>query len=128
MMTDDERAIRQLVDTWIAATQKGDLRAVLKLMADDVVFMVPGQSSFGKEAFAIGFKQMKDVGISVTSDIQEIEIFDDLAYMRSYLEITMAPAGVPDPVHRTGYTLTILRRRQDGQWVIARDANMLADR
>jgi hypothetical protein len=31
------------------------------------------------------------------------------------------PAGVPDPVHRTGYTLTNLRS------FIARDAKMLAD-
>ena len=101
-MTDDERAIRQLVDTWIAATQKGDLRAVLKLMADDVVFMVPGQSSFGKEAFAIGFKQMKDVGISVTSDIQEIEIFDDLAYIRNYLEISNCSPWGNDATLGTG--------------------------
>ena len=124
-MTDDERAIRQLVDIWIAATQKGDLRTVLKLMADDAVFMVPGERPFGKEAFAIGFKQMKDVSINITCDIQEIEIVEELAYMRNYLEITMASAG--EPVHRTGYTLTILRKRPDGQWVIARDANMLAD-
>jgi uncharacterized protein (TIGR02246 family) len=126
-MTDDEREIRQLVDTWIAATQKGDLRAVLKLMADDVVFMVPGRGSFGKEAFAIGFRQMKDVSISVASDIQEIAIFGDVAYMRSCLTISMAPANAANPVHRTGCTLTILRKRPDGHWVIARDANMLAD-
>lgn len=126
-MTDDERAIRQLVDTWLAATQKGDLRAVLKLLSDDAVFMVTGQKPFGKEAFAINFKQMKDVSISATSDIQEIEIFEDLAYMRNYLEITMASASVVNPVHRAGYTLTILRKRTDGRWVIARDANMLAD-
>jgi uncharacterized protein (TIGR02246 family) len=126
-MTDDERAIRQLVVTWIAATQKGDLRAVLKLMADDVVFMVPGQRPFGKEAFAISFRQMKDVSISATSDIQEIEIFADWAYMRNYLEITMAPAGASGPIHRSGPTLTILRKRPDGQWVIVRDSNLLAE-
>ena len=39
----------------------------------------------------------------------------------------MARAGVTDPVHRTSYTLAILRRRRDGQLVIARNANMLAD-
>ena len=125
-MTDDERAIRQLVDTWIDATQKGDLRAVLKLMADDVVFLVPGQRPFGREAFAIGFKQMKDVSISTTSDIQEIEVFADWAYMRNYLEITITPVGALGPTHRSGPTLTILRKRPDGEWVIARDSNLLA--
>jgi uncharacterized protein (TIGR02246 family) len=117
---------KRLVDTWIAATQNGDLRALLKLMADDVVFMVPGQRPFGKAAFAISFRQMKDVSISATSDIQEIEIFADWAYMRNYLEITMAPTGVSGPIRRSGPTLTILRKRPDGQWVIARDSNLLA--
>ena len=51
-MTEDERAIRNLVDTWMFATQKGDIETVLNLIADDVVFMVPGQKPFGKETFA----------------------------------------------------------------------------
>ncbi len=124
-MSDDERAIRNLVDNWLIATQKGDLRAVLKLMDDDATFMVPGQKPFGKEAFAIAFRQMKDVRISARSDIQEIVIAQDVAYMRNYLEITMLPPGGADPVNRAGYTLTILRKRPTGGWVIARDANLL---
>ena len=125
-MTDDEHAIRRLVDDWLIATEKGDLRTVLKLMDDDAVFMVPGQRPFGKEAFAIAFRQMKDAKISAKSDIQEIAIFGDLAYMRNHLEITMLPPNAADPVRRTGGTLTILRKRPTGEWVIARDANLLS--
>jgi len=51
-MTDDERAIRELVATWMTASQAGDIDTVLGLMTDDVVFMVPGREPFGKEAFA----------------------------------------------------------------------------
>ncbi|MGB0086935.1 MAG: SgcJ/EcaC family oxidoreductase [Rhodomicrobiaceae bacterium] len=51
-MTEDERAIRDLVDTWLAAWKAGDLATVLSLMSDDVIFMVPGQEPFGKQAFA----------------------------------------------------------------------------
>jgi uncharacterized protein (TIGR02246 family) len=111
-MTDDERAIRQLVDHWLTAIQKGDLRAVLKLMDDDVTFMVPGRRSFGKEAFAVAFRQMKGARVSVKSHIQEIAIFGDLAYMRNHLEVTMLLLGAADPVHRAGETLTILRKRR----------------
>jgi uncharacterized protein (TIGR02246 family) len=50
-MTDDERAIRNLVDTWMTASNAGDVLTMLSLMADDVIFMVPGQRPFGKEAF-----------------------------------------------------------------------------
>jgi ketosteroid isomerase-like protein len=51
-MTEDERAIRALVATWMEASKAGDIATVLTLMSDDVVFMVPGQKPFGKEAFA----------------------------------------------------------------------------
>jgi ketosteroid isomerase-like protein len=41
-MNNDEQAIRELVQTWMDATKKGDTARVLQLMADDVIFMVPG--------------------------------------------------------------------------------------
>jgi ketosteroid isomerase-like protein len=30
-----------------------------------------------------------------------------------------------DPVRRSGYTLTIMRKEADGTWRLARDANLL---
>ncbi|WP_410699695.1 SgcJ/EcaC family oxidoreductase, partial [Chryseobacterium sp. SIMBA_028] len=55
-MTDDERAIRNLVDAWLGASKTGDYATVLSLMSDDVVFMVPGQEPFGKAAFAAAIR------------------------------------------------------------------------
>jgi uncharacterized protein (TIGR02246 family) len=43
-MQSDEQEIRQLVATWMAATKAGDTETVLSLMAEDVVFLMPGQS------------------------------------------------------------------------------------
>src|SRR6266850_8364144 len=86
---DDEQAIRQLVDKWLAATKTGDLATVLSLMADDVIFMVPAQEPFGKEAFAEGFRQMQHHKIDGTSDIKEIKILGDWAWMRNHLQITI---------------------------------------
>jgi len=51
-MTDDEKAIRALVEAWMVCTKAGDVSAVLDLMTDDVIFMTPGGKPFGKEAFA----------------------------------------------------------------------------
>jgi len=76
-MTNDERAIRELVQTWMTASKAGDIQTVLSLMTDDVVFMTPDS---------------------------------------------------PTPVHRSGYTLTILRKESDGRWRIACDANLLTTR
>jgi uncharacterized protein (TIGR02246 family) len=126
-MTDAERAIRELVATWFAASKRGDLPTVLSLMTDDVIFMVPGRRPFGKEAFAAASEGMKDVRIDGTSDIQEIQVLGDWAYLRNYLEIEMTPPDGGTPVRRSGQTLTILRKESDGRWRLARDANLLTD-
>jgi uncharacterized protein (TIGR02246 family) len=74
MKQDDEQAIRELVDKWLAASKTGDLETVLSLMADDVVFMVPGKQPFGKETFAANSRSMKDLKVEGTSDIKEIQV------------------------------------------------------
>jgi uncharacterized protein (TIGR02246 family) len=123
-MTSDERAIRALIDTWMAASKAGDTQTVLSLMTDDVVFMVPGHEPFGKQAFAAATQTMKDFLIESTSEVREIKVLGDWAYVRNYLTVTTTPLG-GEPMHRTGYTLTILRKEADGKWRLARDANLL---
>lgn len=123
-MSDDERSIRNLVETWMRASQAGDATTVLSLMADDVIFMVPGREPFGKDAFRAASEQMKNVRLSGTSDIREIKILGDWAYIRNYIDMTIKPPS-GDAMHRSGYTLSILRKQADGQWLLWRDANML---
>jgi uncharacterized protein (TIGR02246 family) len=122
-MTNDERAIRALVDTWIAATRAGDRETVLSLMADDVIFMVPGQKPFGKQAFAAASERMKYIRVDGRATIDELNILGDWAYLRNYIEVTITPDGGP-PHRRAGYTLTILRK-QNGRWLLVRDANLV---
>ena len=124
-MTDDERSIRELVATWLAASKNGDLPAVLELMTDDVIFMAPGGKPFGKDAFAAAFEGMKQVRMEGRSDIQELQILGNWAYLRNYIEMTATPPSGA-AMRRTGYTLTILRKESDGRWRITRDANLLA--
>ena len=124
-MANDEREIRELVDRWMAATKSGDLPTVLSLMTEDVIFMVPGQKPFGKQAFAATSEGMKDVRIEGTSEIEEIQVMGDWAYLRNHLTMTVTPPGGGKPVRRSGYTLTILRKEADGRWRLARDANLM---
>jgi uncharacterized protein (TIGR02246 family) len=123
-MTDDERAIRGLIDTWLAASKAGDIQTVLSLMTDDVIFMVPGAKPFGKREFAAAADGMKSVRMEGTSEIQELEVPGDWAYLRNFIDMTVTPPSGA-PVRRSGYTLTILRKESDGKWRIARDANLL---
>ena len=120
----DEQAIRQLVDEWLDASQRGDLDTVLGLMTDDVRFMVPGQDPFGKETFAANSRGMEDYQVEGTSDIQEIKVLGDWAWMHNYLQITItAPDG--NVMKKAGHVLSILRKNLDGRWLLARDANLL---
>lgn len=125
-MTDDERAIRALIAAWMDASKAGDIAKVLSLMTDDVIFQVAGREPFGKEAFAAASQGMKDVRVDGTSDIRELCVLGDWAYLRNHLTITVTPPG-GTPMRRAGYTLTILRKQPDGRWLLARDANLLTE-
>jgi uncharacterized protein (TIGR02246 family) len=124
-MADDERAIRDLVATWMRASENGDVETILSLMADDVIFTVPGREPFGKEVFRAASEAMKNISFRGTSDVREIKVLGDWAYIRNYIEIIVTPAG-GDAVSRKGYTLSILRKQADGKWVLWRDANLVA--
>jgi uncharacterized protein (TIGR02246 family) len=123
-MDNDEQAIRALIDRWLAATRAGDTATVLNLMADDVVFLVPGVEPFGKDVFAANSAGMKGFRIEGKSEIEELEILGDWAWMRTRLRVAVTPPNGKERV-RSGYTLTILRKESDGRWVLARDANLL---
>jgi uncharacterized protein (TIGR02246 family) len=123
-MTDDERAIRDLVATWMKASVSGDVQTVMSLMADDVIFMVPGREPFGKDAFRAALEAMKSVRMTGTSDIREINMLGDWACIRNYVEIAITPPS-GDPMRRSGYTLSILRKQPNGKWALWRDANLI---
>ena len=45
-VTEDEQAIRKVVETWVRASQSGDAATVLSLMTKDAVFTIPGREPF----------------------------------------------------------------------------------
>jgi uncharacterized protein (TIGR02246 family) len=124
-MPDDKQLIRDLIETWMRESEAGNLDQVLRLMDDDVVFLLPGQPPMrGKEEFAKNFPPPGKVKIDGKSDIQEIEILGDYAYCWNKLSVTVTP---PDgkSMRRSGNILSIFRKKSDGFWVLYRDANML---
>jgi len=113
-----------VVDTWMKATAAGDISTVLSLMTDDIVFMVPGREPFGKGEFAASANGLKAGAIEGVADVREIRVLGDWAYIRNHIEVTMTPAA-GTPTRRSGYTLSIMRKENDGQWRLARDANLM---
>lgn len=124
-MQNDERAIRELISTWLSASKAGDTQKVLSLMTDDVVFLVCGRAPLrGKAAFAANQTALAEIEIDATSEIQEIKVRGDWAYVWTQLFVVMTPKGGGDANKRSGNTLSILKK-QDGNWLLVRDANML---
>ena len=127
-MTDrtDEQAIRDVISSWLRASAAGDSATVLGLMADDIVFLVPGRPPFGKAEFAASQPEMAKFRIEATSNVQEVRVLGDWAYCWTELAVSMTPKTGGAAMRRRGHTLSIFRRLADGRWVLARDANMLA--
>jgi uncharacterized protein (TIGR02246 family) len=125
-MEQDEQAIRKLISSWLQASAAGDIDRVLDLMADDAVFLMPGQEPMvGKKAFAASQDALKGFALEAHNEVQEVKVLGDWAYCRTRLEVTVTPPGGAAPVKRAGHTLSILQK-QKGSWLLVRDANMLA--
>jgi uncharacterized protein (TIGR02246 family) len=125
-MDPDEQAIRKVIETWMTASKVRDTATVLRLMADDVVFLVPGKPPMrGKSAFAAGQDAIKDFSIDASSEVQEVRVMGDWAYAWTALTVAMTPSKGGSTAKRTGNTLSIFRKSA-GAWVLYRDANMLA--
>lgn len=123
----DERAIRELIATWLRASSAGDTEQILTLMADDVVFLMPDHPPMrGKAAFAAGQTALKNFRIDATSEIQEIRVLGAWAYCWTKLSVVVTPQQGGASVKRAGNTLSILQKQSTGAWVIVRDANMLS--
>lgn len=126
-MTPDEQEIRNLIATWMAATKAGDVEKVLGLMTDDVVFLVPGQPPMRKPDFAAAARAQANPGgpkFDGASEIQEIKVLGDWAFMWTKLTVTVTPPGAAEKITRSGHTLSVLQKQQ-GKWALARDANLL---
>ncbi len=125
-MRTDELEIRDLVAKWLAASKAGDVDAVLGLMTDDVVFLVPGRAPMRKQEFAALSRApagSTPPHIDGRSEIQEIVVSGDVAFMWTKLSMVMTPPG-GQPMERAGHTLSVLKR-VEGRWLLARDANLL---
>ncbi|HJV88004.1 MAG TPA: SgcJ/EcaC family oxidoreductase [Noviherbaspirillum sp.] len=122
----DHEAIRDLVTSWQSAAAAGDVARLRDMLAEDVVFLTPGQAPMcGRQAFLDAFEEgLQHYRIESHAEIRDIGFDADLAYCWTHLSVTATPHKQGLPVRRFGDTLTILKKQQS-RWVIARDANML---
>ena len=126
-MTEDEQAIRTLVKTWMEATRTEDLDRILELIDDDVVFIGAGRPVMrGKAPFVeLSRARQGKARVDGSVETQEVRVFGDWAYVWNQLSVTVTPVGGGEPMRMAGPSMSILRKKPDGRWVVFRDANMV---
>jgi uncharacterized protein (TIGR02246 family) len=124
-VSDTER-VRMVMDRWLRLTSEQDVDGILALTADDVVFLTPGNEPIGKEQFAAGMRDvMAKARIESVQEVKEVRTSADVAYAWSHLSVDLIAKDGGGKVHNEGYALTVFRRSAGGEWLVARDANLV---
>jgi uncharacterized protein (TIGR02246 family) len=126
-METDEQQIRRLMDEWRRRTAEGDVEGVLALMTDDAVFLTPGNPPMTKADFAAGFRTFAGkVDLDATQEIHDFHSSGDFAYAWSHISLAMTSRETGSRTEREGHVLTVFRKSPTGEWLLARDANLMA--
>ena len=111
---------------WRRLTAEGNLDGLLSLLADDVVFLTPGNQPISKEDFAKGFREVSaKARTEAIQDVKEIRASGDIAAAWSHLTVVLTPKDGGKKSEASGYVLTIFHRSPSGKWLLARDANLV---
>jgi uncharacterized protein (TIGR02246 family) len=125
--TADETAIRKIVEIWHRATTECDVATVLRLIAEDAVFLAPERPPMrGRVSFAQRLTDaLKTHTIRSSGEVREVKVSGDLGYCWADLMVIATPLdGSPAKVQK-GPALSIFRKDLSGAWVLIRDANMV---
>jgi uncharacterized protein (TIGR02246 family) len=126
-MESEERAIRELHSAWIDAVNTGDLVRLLSSMADDVMFLSPGEPPSGRDAFPPRFSAAhQQARIHCISQLQDVVVIGDVAYTLSRDTIAVTPRAGGEEMRFAGYRSTIYRKQPDNRWLLARDTHTLS--
>ena len=126
-MASDERAIRKMHSTWIDAVNAGDLACLLSLMANDVVFLNPGQTPCGRDGFSPGFSAAhQQARINCVSELEHVVVAGEVAYTLSRDSLSVTPRAGGEAMQLAGHRITVYRKQPDGRWLLARDAHTLS--
>jgi uncharacterized protein (TIGR02246 family) len=120
---EDVAEIKTAHDAILQATLAGSLEATLEFYTKDAILIMEGIVVEGREAYKETLKALSKVSLTVTAaniTIAEIDGRYDLAFVRGTTSTTMGREGVPEPIQRTGKFIEIMRKQDDGSWLIAR--------
>ena len=114
----DAEAIMKLLAESDAAATAGNVDAVMALYADDAVSMPPdAPARTGKEEIRAAFVAfLEDNTVQLTSQVDEVRVSGDLAFLRVAYDETVTPKAGGEPTQYHGKWLVIMERQPDGSW------------
>jgi uncharacterized protein (TIGR02246 family) len=131
-VTEDERQIRELVETWVAAVHAGDLETVLRDHADDIVMFdvpPPDDGIRGIDAYGAAWPPFFEwQGSGALFELVELQVTagQDVAYAFALLRCAEPAQLAAQPGHRLRLSLGL--RKDGGRWVVAHEHHSFPDR
>ena len=125
---EDVAAIKTANDAYVQAALEGGMEATTEFYTEDTIMVVAGGPMIqGREALKEERKALSKASATVTAfnqTIVKIDGRDNLAFVLGTVSITMEAEGLPEPMQVTGKFLQILRKQEDGSWLIAIDTRI----
>jgi len=125
MKRSDEERIRELAEVWAEAVRAGDVETLLDLVTEDVVFLPPtgdpirGRPRVG-DLYRQAFAQRR---LEPSVVVEEVRIFGDHAMSWGTDALTSTPKGGGAPIERSGRSMSVHRRGDDGRWRVSHGIN-----
>lgn len=131
MCMTDEQEIRGLIEAWAAAVHSGDLDAVMRDHADDIVMFdvpPPDDGVRGRDAYRETWPPFFEWQRRAVFEVVELDVTAgaDVAYAWALLRCAEPEQLAEKPDHRLRLTLGL--RREDGRWVVAHEHHSFPDR
>ncbi|MDH3292335.1 MAG: SgcJ/EcaC family oxidoreductase [Gemmatimonadota bacterium] len=114
----DAEAIMMMLAEYDTAATAGNVDAYMALYADDAVSMPPdAPARTGKEEIRAAFVAfLEENTVQLTSQVDEVRVSGDLAFLRVAYDETVTPKAGGEPTQLHGKWLVILERQPDGSW------------
>jgi uncharacterized protein (TIGR02246 family) len=119
-VTNDEQAVRAVIDAVSAAWADNDVTAFVAHYADDATAILPGFSLLNREvlraAMGTAFEQQLK-GSRRVHQVQSVRFLDDSTAIVISRSATV-PSGFPDPARDSWSMATWLFSSRSGRWLI----------
>lgn len=119
----DERAIRDLFQSWFEAMESGDVDRLLELVHEDVVYKAPGLPAvIGRSKLREALERFhSEYSEEIEFEILEVEVTGSWAYARVLERALIKQRGGDTHAALRGMHMAILRKQRGGTWLVTRE-------